>query len=128
MKGAGVKPPPFMVGIIVVNDYFAVLLLGRVVGKLVIANPGLKGHPGNGDAWWVWGWRSGESGRLPPMWPGFNSDMVSYMWAEFVVGSRPCSEAFFRALRLSSVPHSKLQFDHDRGPHENQLRLMWLPP
>ena len=41
------------------------------------------------------GWRSGESARLPPMWPGFDSRSRRHMWVEFVVGSRPCSERFF---------------------------------
>ena len=39
------------------------------------------------------GWRSGESARFPPMWPGFDSARY-HMWVEFVVGSRPCSEGF----------------------------------
>ena len=42
-----------------------------------------------------WGWRSGESTRLPPMWPGFDSMTLCHMWVEFVVGSRPYSERFF---------------------------------
>ena len=37
------------------------------------------------------GWRSGESARLPPMWPGFDSRARRHMWVEFVVSSRPCS-------------------------------------
>ena len=41
------------------------------------------------------GWRSGESTRLPPMWPGFDSRTRRHMWIEFVLGSRPCSERFF---------------------------------
>ena len=40
---------------------------------------------------WEQGWCSGESTRLPPMWPGFDSR--HHMWVEFV-GSRPCSEGF----------------------------------
>ena len=40
------------------------------------------------------GWRSGESARLPPLWPGFDSRTRCHMWVEFVVGSRPCSEGF----------------------------------
>ena len=40
------------------------------------------------------GWRSGESTRLPPLWPGFDSRTRRHMWVEFVVGSRPCSESF----------------------------------
>ena len=39
------------------------------------------------------GWRSGESARLPPMCPGFDS-RTRHMWAEFV-GSLLCSERFF---------------------------------
>ena len=41
------------------------------------------------------GWRSGESGRFPPIWPGFNSRSRGHMWVEFGVGSRPCSKRFF---------------------------------
>ena len=40
------------------------------------------------------GWRSGESARLPPMWPGFDSRTRRHMWIEFVVSSHPCSEGF----------------------------------
>ena len=40
------------------------------------------------------GWRSGESARLPPMRPGFDSRTRRHMWAEFV-GSLLCSERFF---------------------------------
>ena len=40
--------------------------------------------------------KSCRSTRLPPiMWLGFDSRACRYMWAEFVVGSRPCSERFF---------------------------------
>ena len=43
------------------------------------------------------GWRSGESARLPPKWPGFKSQRRRHMWVEFVVGSRSLlySERFF---------------------------------
>ena len=40
------------------------------------------------------GWRSGESARLPPMWPGFKSRRPRHMWVEFVFGSLLCSERF----------------------------------
>ena len=40
------------------------------------------------------GWCSGESARLPPMCPGFDSRTRRHMWAEFV-GSLLCSERFF---------------------------------
>ena len=40
------------------------------------------------------GWHSGESTRLPPMWPGFDSLSWCHTWVEFVVGPPPCSEGF----------------------------------
>jgi len=41
----------------------------------------------------VQGWRSGESTRLTPMWPGFDSQIRRQMWAEFF-GSLLCTERF----------------------------------
>ena len=41
----------------------------------------------------VQGWRSGESTRLPPMWPGFDCQIWRQMWVEFV-GSLLCTERF----------------------------------
>ena len=64
------------------------------------------------------GWRSGESNRFPPMWPGFKSRRRSHMWVEFVVGSLPCAERFFSGY--SGFPLSlktntfKFQFDLER--------------
>ena len=40
------------------------------------------------------GWRSGESARLPPVCPRFDSRTRHHMWAEFA-GSLLCSERFF---------------------------------
>ena len=52
-----------------------------------------------GDQWW----RSGESTRLPPMWPGFDFQTRRHMWVEFV-GSLLCSERFFpRVLKFSPL-------------------------
>ena len=66
------------------------------------------------------GWRSGQSARLPPMWPGFDSRTRRHMWVEFVVGSRPCSERFFSGYSgfpLSSKTNiSKFQFDLESVP------------
>ena len=63
------------------------------------------------------GWRSGESARLPPMWPGFKSRRRRHMWVEFVVGSLLCSERFFSGYSgfpLSSKTNiSKFQFDEE---------------
>ena len=64
------------------------------------------------------GWPSGESARLPPMWPGFNSRRRRHVWVEFVVGSLPYSERFFSGYSgfpLSSKTNtSKFHFDLDR--------------
>ena len=40
------------------------------------------------------GMGSGESIRLPRMWPRYNSQIRRHMWVEFV-GSLLCSERFF---------------------------------
>ena len=67
------------------------------------------------------GWRSGESARLPPMWPGFNSWSRCHMWVEFVVGSRPCSDRFFSGysgfLLSSKTNISKFQFNPESEGH-----------
>ena len=39
------------------------------------------------------GWRSCESTRLPPMWPGFDSRTRRHMWVEFV-GCLLCTVRF----------------------------------
>ena len=57
-----------------------------------------KGSPGEQ------GWRSGESTRLPPVWPGFESWRRRHMWVDFVVGSLPCSERFFSGYSVSPSP------------------------
>ena len=60
------------------------------------------------------GWRSGESSRLPPMFPGFDSRTRRHMWVEFVVGSLPCSERFFSGysgfLLCSKKTHFQISF------------------
>ena len=76
------------------------------------------------------GWRSGESVRLPPMWPGFKSRRRRHMWVEFVVGSLPCSERFFSGssgFPLSTKTHiSKFQFDHESGRRRTTLWMCYL--
>ena len=72
-------------------------------------------------------WRSGESTRLLPMWPGFKSRRRCHMWVEFVVGSLPCSERYFSWY--SSFPPSsksnisKFQFDQESG---RRRIIMWM--
>ena len=48
----------------------------------------------------VQGWRSGESTRLTPMWPGFDSRTQRHMWAEFVGSLNSAPRGFLRALRF----------------------------
>ena len=73
------------------------------------------------------GWRSGESTRLPPMWPGFKSRRRRHMWVKLIVGSFPCSKRFFSGYSgfpLSSKTNiSKFQFDQESG---RQRTTMWM--
>ena len=73
------------------------------------------------------GWRSGESARLPPMWPGFKSRRRRHVWVEFVVGSPPCSERFFSGysgfLLSSKTNISKFQFHQESG---RRRTTMWM--
>ena len=50
----------------------------------------------------VQGWPSGESTRLPPMWPRFDSQIPRQMWVEFV-GSLLCTESFSQATPVSPL-------------------------
>ena len=76
------------------------------------------------------GWRSGESARLPPMCPGFDSQTRRHMWVEFVVGSLLCSKRFFSGYSgfpLSSKTNiSKFQFNLDvrHFSHEPLARVI----
>ena len=49
------------------------------------------------------GWCSGESTRLPTLWPGFDSRTRHHMSVGFVVDSRPAPIVFLRVLRFSSL-------------------------
>ena len=71
------------------------------------------------------GWRSGESTRLPLIWPGFKSQRRRLMWVEFVVGSLLFSERFF----FSPLPKnniSKFQFDQESGRRRTTLWMCYL--
>ena len=56
------------------------------------------------DSWGMQGWRSGESTRLPPIWPGFDSQMWRHMWVEFF-GSLLCTERFSPVTPLFKNQH-----------------------
>ena len=60
---------------------------------------------------------SGESTRLPPMWPGFKSRRRHHMWVEFVVGSLLCSERFFSGYSGFPLSSKKPTF-----PNSNSTR------
>ena len=58
------------------------------------------------------GWNSGDSTRLPPVWPWFDCRTRRHMCVKFVVGSLPCSEGFspgtpvFPSLQKPTFPNS----------------------
>ena len=75
-------------------------------------------------------WHSGESARLPPMWPRNKSRLRHHMWTESVVRSLPCSERFF--FGYSGFPHSsktnisKFQFAQESGRRRTTLWMCYL--
>ena len=75
-------------------------------------------------------WRSGESTRLPPVWPRFKFRHRRHMWVEFVVGSLPCSERFFSGYScfpLSSKTNiSKFQLDQESGKRRTTMWMCYL--
>ena len=50
------------------------------------------------------GWCSGESARLPPVWPGSDSRTRRHMWVEFVVGSLLAPRGFSPGTPVSPFP------------------------
>ena len=72
------------------------------------------------------GLRSGESARLPPIWPGFKSPRRRHMWVEFVVGSLLCSERYSGFLLSSKTNISKFQFDQESGRRRTTLWMCYL--
>ena len=76
------------------------------------------------------GRRSGESARLPPLWPGFKSRRGRHVWVEFVVGSLICSGRFFSGhsgFPLSSKTNiSKFQFHQQSGRRRTTLWMCYL--
>ena len=47
---------------------------------------------------------SGESIRLPPTWPGFDSRSRRHMWVEFVVGSLLAPRGFSSGTPVFPFP------------------------
>ena len=73
--------------------------------------------------WYEQGWSSGESNRLPQMWPGFKSWCLRYTWLF-------CSERFFAAyssfpLSLKTII-SKFLFDQEPGRRRTTKWMCFL--
>ena len=68
-------------------------VLGSRVGALLGSRVGAVLGGRDGAVLGEQGWCSGESARLPPMWPGFDPQPRRHMWAEFV-GFLLCSKVF----------------------------------
>ena len=64
------------------------------------------------------------------MWPGFDSRTRRQMWAEFVVGSRPCSERFFSeysGFPLSSKTNiSKFQLTLKSPERDEPIKYVFI--
>ena len=79
--------------------------------------------------WKEQGWRSDESGRLPPMWSRFDLALChKCIWAEFVVGSRLAPRVFLHVRQFSSLQKTNTRNSNStriEDPLENQQRLMW---
>ena len=59
---------------------------------------------------------SGESACLPQMWPALIP--ARSMWAEFVVGSHPCSKGFTLVfLPPQNISNNNFQFDLESEGH-----------
>ena len=70
--------------------------------KQMLEKTEIKHLPLNHRFYGVQGQRSGESTRLPPMWPGFDSHIRRQMWVEFV-GSLLCTERFSPGTPVSPL-------------------------
>ena len=79
---------------------------------------------------WEQGWCSGDSTRLPPIWPRFKSRCQCHMWVEFVAGSLLCSKRFFSGYSgfplFSKTNTSKFQFDKEWGRRRTTLWMSFL--
>ena len=76
------------------------------------------------------GWRSGESTRLPPVWPGFKSRRRCHMWVEFVVASLLCSKRFFSGysgfLLSSQTNMPQFEFDQESCRRRSTMWMCYL--
>ena len=77
-------------------------------------------------------WRCGESTRLPPMWPGFDSRTRRHMWVEFVALFSSLLQRVFSGYSgfplFSKTNVSKCQFDLEAEGHSfvSRNRLYYI--
>ena len=83
-------------------------------------------------------WRSGESTRLPPMWPSFKSRRLRWRlrwrlrqtWVELVIASLHYPERYFSGYSgfpfSSKTSISKFQFDQESGRRGTTLWMCYL--
>ena len=71
-----------------------------------------------------WGWRSGESAHLSPMWPEFDSRTRRHMWVEFAPRVFSPGTPIFTASSKTNI--SKFQFDLKFKDHRfaSPIRLL----
>ena len=70
------------------------------------------------------GWRTGDSARLLPMWPGFDSRTRRHMWVEFVVGSLLAPGGFSPGTPVSPSPFLFISIRNSRATDLLATRLL----
>ena len=76
------------------------------------------------SVWEQW-WRSGESVRLPPMWPGFDFQTRRHMWVEFVVACVASVSVRFRSKERQR--NGILSFDRARNETRAKKEPFFAP-
>ena len=74
------------------------------------------------------GWRSGDSARLLPMWPGFDSWTRRHMWVEFVVGSLLAPRGFSLGAPVFPFPFLFISIRNSRATDLSATRLLGVTP
>ena len=68
------------------------------------------------------GWCSGESARLPSLWPGFDSQTRRHKWVEFVLVLFSASRVSLQVLLFSSLTKNQHTADSTHGPYSGCQR------
>ena len=75
------------------------------------------------------GWHRGESARLPPTWPRFNSWTRCHMWVVFVVGSLLAPGGFSPGTPVFPSPQKTAFLNSGiKGPRVCQLQDCYMLP